>query len=385
MILLGNIDREPDMPKFRTLRTTNRSMTKLLGQPSVEPLLKLAGFRDEDGVLVFPADAPLEQLRSVLVAIAEEPSSASSSAAAEPQPEVEPTSPATSPAASTAAEDQLRALLRGSSPDSPQRDSSPGTPSAAAAVPCTTAAPAEDQLRELLKSGTATPVARPRIRVDNSPLQRVAAAGGTPLVSRLKRQSEPEPEPEPELEPDKDNAEEHREEERRLEAARAAEKAKFEVVAEKERLANEKKVAAQEEAARVAAEQQALKAEQERLAAQRAEQERLAAEQAAAEAARVVAEKAAAEEAVRKAKEVAEAAAAAAAVKAEQEAELASLLTFSSVPTKQAVTLMGGLAECERAKSELGDLRGVIGAKLQEAEHRHKILQQRLRALQLDA
>lgn len=161
MILLGNIDREPDMPKFRTLRTTNRSMTKLLGQPSVEPLLKLAGFRDEDGVLVFPADAPLEQLRSVLVAIAEEPSSASSSAAAEPQPEVEPTSPATSPAASTAAEDQLRALLRGSSPDSPQRDSSPGTPSAAAAVPCTTAAPAEDQLRELLKSGTATPVARP--------------------------------------------------------------------------------------------------------------------------------------------------------------------------------------------------------------------------------
>ena len=42
MILLGNIDREPDMPKFRTLRTTNRSMTKLLGQPSVEPLLKLA-------------------------------------------------------------------------------------------------------------------------------------------------------------------------------------------------------------------------------------------------------------------------------------------------------------------------------------------------------
>ena len=43
--------------------------------------------------------------------------------------------------------------------------------------------------------------------------------------------------------------------------------------------------------------------------------------------------------------------------------------------------LMGGVIECVRAQAALGDLRGIISGKLQEAERRHRILQERLRTL----
>ena len=69
-LVLGNIDNDPGEKKFRTLKTKNKSMSKFLAsQPTVEPLLKLAGFEEGDECLVFPDDAPLEQLRSVLRAI----------------------------------------------------------------------------------------------------------------------------------------------------------------------------------------------------------------------------------------------------------------------------------------------------------------------------
>ena len=68
-ILLDNIAKAPDDPRFRTLRTTNRSMSKLLGQPGVLPVLELAGFcraeADADR-LTCPPESPLERLREVL-------------------------------------------------------------------------------------------------------------------------------------------------------------------------------------------------------------------------------------------------------------------------------------------------------------------------------
>ena len=99
-IVLGNIDREPATDKYRTLRTTNRSMTRLLDQQGVEPLLKLAGFREgEESALVFPAEAPLEQLRSVLRAVQ---NTGDEATLQQPEDAVS--------AAAQPAEDQLRAL-----------------------------------------------------------------------------------------------------------------------------------------------------------------------------------------------------------------------------------------------------------------------------------
>ena len=356
-LVLGNIDREPDEKKYRTLKTKNRSMSKFLAsQPTVEPLLKLAGFEEGDECLVFPDDAPLEQLRSVLRSIDK----------AEPTPPSQPDAEAQ--AAASSAEDQLRALLPGVAPDSPQHGVSPQ----GSAVPALRAARAEDQLRELLRGGAATatgqpatPVARPRIRVDSSPLQRAVVSGspgGTPVPARvtanasLKRrdpqaelqspgQPEPEAEPEPESEPEPDpEPAAHRDSEETqphgLDAAAAC----------------------------VAAKEKAGKDEQQRLLAETAQTAEQAVAQAAAHAAAV-------KEQERKASEAAEAASAA------QAEELEALLSSSSVPTRHAIMLMGGVIECELAQAELGNLRSIISGKLQEAERRHTILQERLRAL----
>ena len=107
-LLLGNIDREPGEKKFRTLKTKNKSMSKFLAaQPAVELLLKLAGFEEGDDCLVFPSDAPLENLRSVLRATDKAEPSASSQHDVEAQAAASPV--------------ELRALLRGAvAPDSLQ-------------------------------------------------------------------------------------------------------------------------------------------------------------------------------------------------------------------------------------------------------------------------
>ena len=404
-LLLENIEAHPDEAKYRTLRTTNRSMTKLLDQPSVAPLLELAGFRGEDGEsLVFAAEAPLDPLKAVLRAVEEPPL---------PQQEAAPV--AQPAAAAAAAEGQLRALLRGggSSPETPQKLSP------AAASPTGDATPAEERLRELLRGSSptegagagGTPVARPRIRVESSPVQRAAAAGtppgvraasvagagGTPLMERLGVQPrrEPEPEPEPEQVPESDSQAGQEQAAAAVAAAAevAAAAAAVEAAADKaaaDKAAAEKAAADNAAAERAAAERAAteraaararLAVEQAAAAADKVAAERVAAEMAAA--AKAAADRAAAERA--DAERAAPAKAAAEKAAAEEQAQAARIAQeqadskdFGTPRVKQVLTLMGGLSELESRKAELKDLRAMIASRLQEAERRHLILRQRI-------